>query len=115
KLRSPDLELLGAQAQHVEMPRVLDSRLRVRCLERGLGAERLAVGARYRGAPAHEFIGAGELSKPYRGVHVGKIVLEAGVVNFVVPRAAAVVALPRVAVHPVQAGDRDSLGEGVVL
>ena len=47
-------------------------------------------------------------------MHVGQVVLETHVVNFVVPRAALVVALPRVLVHPVQTGDGDLLGERVV-
>src|ERR1035437_3013208 len=45
---------------------------------------------------------------------VGTVVFETHVVDFIVPRTALVVALPRVFVHPVQAGDRDFFGQRVV-
>ena len=81
---------------------------------RVVAAEGLVVGARDFAAAAHEVVGALELGQSDGGVHVGQIVLEAHVVDFVVPRAALVVALPRVLVHPVQAGDRDFFRERVV-
>ncbi len=81
---------------------------------RVVAAKGLVVGARDFAASAHEVVGALELGQADRGVHVGQIVLEAHVVDFVVPRAALVVALPRVLVHPVQAGDRDFFRERVI-
>ncbi len=47
-------------------------------------------------------------------MHVGQIVLEAHVVNFVKPRAALVVALPRVLVHSMQTRDGDLFRERVI-
>ena len=114
ELIAAELEALGADPQHVEMPGVLDAGLGVRRLERVVAAKGLAVGARDFTASAHEVVGALELSQSDGGVHVGQIVLEAHVVDFVVPRAALVVALPRVLVHPVQAGDRDFFRQRVV-
>src|SRR5208283_800011 len=83
-------------------------------LEGVVGAEGLVVGAGDFAAAAHEVVGALELRQPDGGVHVGQVVLEAHVVDFVVPRTALVVALPRVLVHPVQAGDGDFFGQRVV-
>src|ERR1019366_5809953 len=61
-----------------------------------------------------EVVSALDLGQSDGGVYVGQVVLEAHVVDFVVPRAALVVALPRVLVHSVQAGDGDFLGQRVV-
>ena len=48
-------------------------------------AEGFVVGARDFAAPAHEVVGALELRQSDRGVHVGQIVLETHVMDFVVP------------------------------
>src|SRR4029077_1574965 len=111
KLVAPNFHQLGTEPQHIEMPRMLDARLRVCSLQRFFGAERLVVGARDLGAPALEVVGALQLREADRGVHVGQVVLETHVVNFVEPRAALIVALPRVLVHPVQTRDRDLFRE----
>ena len=114
ELIAAELEALGANAQHVEMPGVFDAGLGVRGLQTVIAAEGFVVGARDFAASAHEVVGALELGKSDCGVHVGQVVLEAHVVDFVVPRAALVVALPRVLVHPVQAGDGDFFRERIV-
>src|ERR1700682_3042014 len=114
ELVAADPEELGTEPQHVEMPRVLDAWLRVCSLQTLDGAKRLVVGARDLGAPALKVVGAFQLREPDRRVHVGKIIFETHVVNFVEPRAALVVALPRVFVHPVQTRDRDLFRERVI-
>ena len=111
ELIAAELEALGADAQDVEMPGVLDTGLGIRGLQTVVGAERVVVCARDFSAAAHEVVGAFELGQADGGVYVGEVVLEAHVVDFVIPRAALVVALPRVLVHPVQAGDRDFIRE----
>src|SRR5216683_4765662 len=62
-----------------------------------------------------QFTRATQLGETYCGVYIREIVLEAEVVDFVEPRAARVVTLPGVAIHPVQTGDADFRGERVVL
>src|SRR5208282_2831227 len=114
ELIAAELEALGPDAQHVEMPGVLEPRLGVGGLQRVVGAKRLVVGAGDLAAPAHEVSRALDLGQSDGGVHVRQVVLETHVVDFVVPRAALVVALPRVLVHSVQAGDGDFFSQRVV-
>src|ERR1039458_5330890 len=58
ELIAAELEPLGPDAQHVEMPGVLDPGLGVGGLQRDVGAKRLVVGSRDIAAPAHEIVGA---------------------------------------------------------
>src|ERR1700722_9993603 len=97
------------------MPRVLDARLDVRLLQSVLALEGLAVGARDFRATPHEDVRLLQLREADGRVNIRQVVLEAGVVDFVKPRAALVVTLPRVLVHAVQARNRDLFSQRIIL
>src|SRR5262245_48303144 len=110
-LVAADAQLLFAYAHDEQVPGMLDVRPAGRQLDRRDVRERGAV-LRHDAPPLSLHGGqALELDQPERRVEVGHVVLEAGITDVVTPGAVLAVALPRVAVHAVQAPRRDALAE----
>ena len=96
-----DAQELGTDAQHVEMPRMLDMRATHWRLQRFFGAERQGVRLDNLHAAAMEPLLLPQLPEADRRGDVGHVVLETRRDNFVAPVAALVIALPGVPAHPV--------------
>src|SRR5579875_1944634 len=97
------------------MPGVNDVRPSKRRLQSRLAEERFGVCFGYFGAFALKLLDAPQLGKADRSMHVGKVIFEPQVIDFVVPGTGRTIPFPRVAIHPMQAGHSYLVSQPVVL
>ncbi len=115
RLGSPRLR---PEPDHEQVPgvaRIVDPRREDEPPVRGTVRQPVQVSSGDRGTRLAELLGPRQLHEPERRGEVGQIVLEAGRLDLVVPRAAGRVALPGVAADPVQAHRTRPVRQRVVV